>query len=163
MARDPGVFSPSDYAALGELRYRIRHFLRFSELAARQEGLEPQQHQLLLAVRSLEEPEGPTVGQIADWLLVRHHSAVGLIDRLEDHKLVERVRAAEDRRQVRVRLTAQGEHKLQRLSLSHREELRSSGPRLVEALGELLRGFSSHAAVRNKKEEDVSAAPPPRS
>lgn len=163
MARNSLDLTPRDYAALGEFRYRIRHFLRFSELAARQEGLEPQQHQLLLAVRSLDEPGGPTIGQIADCLLVRHHSAVGLIDRLEEHRLVERVRAADDRRQVHVRLTTLGEQKLRRLSLVHREELRTSGPRLVEALGQMLRSLASRNTPRDQKEEDVSAVQPPRS
>jgi DNA-binding MarR family transcriptional regulator len=130
--------NPRDYAALGEFRYRIRRFVHFSEEAARQEGLEPQQHQMLLAIRVLSETTDPTVGLLADHLLIQHHSAVGLIDRLEQRGLVERVRGAMDRRQVRVRLTPGGADKLARLSLSHRDELRSSGPRLVEALRALL-------------------------
>ena len=161
MPRDLPALSYHDYAALGELRYRIRHFLRFSELAAGQEGLEPQQHQVLLAIRALHEGEAPTIRQIADHLLVRHHSAVGLIDRLEKHRLVERTRGEGDRRQVRVQLTPQGEQKLRHLSLVHREELRTSGPRLVEALGDVLRGLPSDTP--HKKEEDVSAAQSRRS
>jgi len=128
----------ADYRSLGAFRYQIRRFLHFSEEAAKAEGLEPQQHQMLLAVRALDEPEGPTVGSLAEHLIIRHHSAVGLIDRLAERGLVERTRGQEDRRQVRVRLTAEGEGKLRRLSTAHREELRTSGRMLVETLGGLL-------------------------
>jgi DNA-binding MarR family transcriptional regulator len=149
MAPDSTALTPDDYCALGEFRYRIRRFLHFSEDAARQEGLEPQQHQLLLAVRSLERSEGPTIGELAEHLLIRHHSAVGLVDRMEERGLIERVRGPEDRRQVRVRLTAHGQEKLKQLSVIHREELRTSGPALVDALNELLHRLSH-------KEQDVS-------
>lgn len=145
---EPARLSSNDYTALGELRFRIRRFLHFSESAARQEGLEPQQHQLLLAVRSLEGAHGPMIGELADHLLIRHHSAVGLIDRMEERGLIERVRANDDRRQVQVRLTALGAEKLERLSVTHRAELRNSGPALVEALSALLE--------RLDKEQDVS-------
>src|SRR3954454_23445821 len=124
----------AEYRALSEFRYQIRRFLQFSEEAARAEGLEPQQHQILLAVRGLAEGHGPTVGELAEHLIIRHHSAVGLVDRLSQHGLVERVRDDADRRQVRVKLTPEGEAKLRRLSTVHRDELRSSGPRLVQAL-----------------------------
>jgi len=145
---------------LGEFRYRIRQFLYFSEEAARQEGLEPQQHQMLLAVRVLAEASQPTIGLLAEHLLIRHHSAGGLIDRLEERGLVERVRGTTDHRQVRVRLTPAGEEKLGRLSLSHSEELRSSGPMLVEGLRILLDQFSAKPAADQsavRKEEDVEA------
>ncbi len=128
----------SDYRALGAFRYQIRRFLHFSNHAARAEGLEPQQHQVLLAIKALPDRQGPTVGALAEYLLIRHHSAVGLIDRLAEHGLVVRTRSAEDLRQVRVRLTAEGEQKLDRLSAVHREELRTSGPLLVSALTALL-------------------------
>ncbi len=128
-----------DYRALGNFRFQIRRFLHFSEEAARREGLEPQQHQLMLAIRSLEEgADGPTIGLLAEHLLIRHHSAVGLIDRLAERHLVERVRAERDRRQVRVRLTPAGEDKLNRLSRAHHDELQVTGPLLVSALARLL-------------------------
>jgi DNA-binding MarR family transcriptional regulator len=133
-----------DYWALGEFRYRIRRFLHFSEEAARQEDLEPQQHQLLLAIRAVEDPPGPTIGALAEHLFIRHHSAVGLIDRLEERGLVVRAREAADRRQVRVHLTPEGEGKLQRLSAVHREELLQTGPLLVETLRALLQGLPPH-------------------
>lgn len=134
-----------DYRALGAFRYQIRRFLHFSEMAARAEGLEPQQHQMMLAIRSSQEPDGPTIGRLAGLLLIRHHSAVGLIDRLAERGLVERVRGDDDRRQVRIQLTPEGEAKLKRLSSEHRSELLNTGPLLVEALGGLLRGVPIEA------------------
>ncbi len=129
----------ADYHSLGAFRYQIRRFQHFSEEAARTEGLEPQQHQMLLAIRSLKDAaDTPTIGQLAQHLFVRHHTAVGMIDRLVDRGLVERLRGEEDRRQVRVRLTASGSQKLHHLSRIHREELRQSGPALVETLQGLL-------------------------
>jgi DNA-binding MarR family transcriptional regulator len=129
----------SDYYSLSAFRYQIRRFQHFSEEAAKAEGLEPHQHQMLLAIRSWEEPAAtPTIGQLAEHLFIRHHSAVGMIDRLAEHGLVERLRGEDDRRQVRVRLTAAGSQKLQRLSRIHRAELRQSGPALVETLRGLL-------------------------
>lgn len=138
----------SDYQALGQFRYQIRRFLHFSEAAAHGENLESQQHQMMLAIRAWDQPEAPTVGDLAAHLLLKHHSAVGLVDRLAEHGLVERARGQDDRRQVRVHLTPQGLAKLRRLSSAHREELRSSGPVLVGALGALLRGLAEDAPVR---------------
>ena len=158
MVREPGALTAKDYSALGELRYQIRYFLHFSERAAHQEGLEPQQHQLLLAARALAQPGGPTIRQVADHLLIRHHSAVGLIDRLEQRGLVERVRSMTDRREVRVRLTVAGEAILRRLTVVHRAELRNSGPRLVDTLGRLLERVQAEETP-GAKEEDVSADP----
>ena len=119
---------------MSRFRFQIRRFLHFSEEAARSEGLEPQQHQMLLAIEASDEGGGPTVGHLADVLLIRHHSAVGLLDRLEERGLVVRVRSDEDRRQVRVRVTEAGAAKLHRLAQQHQEELRQSGPELVEVL-----------------------------
>ena len=130
--------SSADFRALADFRYQIRRFLHFSEEAAGEEGLEPQQHQLLLAIRALDDGAGPAIGALAEHLFIRHHSAVGLVDRLEEHRLVVRARSGPDRRLVRVKLTPAGELKLHRLSQAHRTELRKSGPRLVETLDALL-------------------------
>jgi DNA-binding MarR family transcriptional regulator len=97
---------------------------------------------MMLAVRATEKGE-PTVGELADRLSIRHHSAVELADRLIDRGLAERVREGPDRRQVRVRLTPEGVEKLRRLSTAHREELLHAGPLLAAALNEALRRFSS--------------------
>jgi DNA-binding MarR family transcriptional regulator len=138
----------ADYQALGAFRYQIRRFLHFSQQAARAEGLEPQQHQVMLAIRVLDGPDGPIMGKLAEYLLIRHHSAVELVDRLAKRRLVERVPDQGDRRQVRVRLTAEGQDKLKWLSSVHRAELCDSGPLLVEALKTLL-------GPRSAEEEDV--------
>jgi DNA-binding MarR family transcriptional regulator len=132
--------SETDYRALADFRYQIRHFLHFSEAAAKREGLEPQQHQLLLALCAYD-PLGPTIGELAERLLIRPHSAVGLIDRMEARGLVERTHTEKDRRQVRIRMTAEGREKLRRLSSLHQAELRRTGPKLVEALRTLLEGL----------------------
>jgi len=125
----------TDYIqALGEFRYQIRRFLNFSERAARAAGLEPQQHQALLAVKGLCGGQRATVGALAERLQIQHHSAVELVDRLESRRLVHRSRNSEDRREVLVRLTGQGERLLHELSAPHRAELRSAGPSLLRSL-----------------------------
>ncbi len=134
----PGQTGAVDYRALAEFRYQIRRFLRFSEDAARAAGLEPQQHQLLLAVKGLPEGKEPTIGELADRLQIRHHSVVELIDRLESRGLARRQRSSEDRRKVRVELTSEGERILESLTVEHRNELEAAGPTLLRALEELL-------------------------
>lgn len=124
----------ADYRALAEFRYQIRRFLGFSERAARDSGLEPRQHQLLLALKGLPEGAEPTIGELARRLQVEHHSAVEMVDRLERRKLVGRIRDAADRRRVLVQLTTRGDGLLRDLALSHKSELRAAAPALVEAL-----------------------------
>ncbi len=123
-----------DYQALAELRYQIRRFLRFSEESARSAGLEPQQHQLLLAIRGLPPGAEPTVSELAERLQIRHHSVVELIDRLERRQLVTRRRDEADRRKVLIELTPESERLLHSLALAHRQELESAGPELLRAL-----------------------------
>jgi DNA-binding MarR family transcriptional regulator len=127
--------SQHDYRALADLRFLIRQFLATSERMAQGRGLTPQQHQLLLAIEGRPPEAQPTIGYLADRLLIRHHSAVGLVDRLAEQGLVVRETSIDDRRQVLVRLTPRAEALLRDLAASHREELRSLAPRLVEALG----------------------------
>ena len=123
-----------NYRVLAEFRYRIRRFLRFSEDAARAAGLEPQQHQLLLAIKGLPEGTEPTIGELAERLQIRHHSVVELIDRLESRGLARRRRSEADRRKVCVELTDEGERVLESLTIAHLGELESAGPALLEAL-----------------------------
>ena len=130
--------SIADYQALAEMRYQIRRFLHFSEQAAREAGLVPQQHQLLLALKGLPSGRKATISELAERLQLRHHSTVELIDRLVERGLIKRLRDEIDRRRVIIHLTPQGEHILRRLSLRHRHELQSAGPAFVRALGELI-------------------------
>ena len=134
----------SDYQALAEFRYQIRCFLRFSEQVARAAGLEPQQHQVLLAIKGLPPEWRATVGVVAERMQLAHHSTVELIDRLEERGLVARLRDESDRRQVFVNLTAAGEEILAELSLDHLKEMGSVGPMLVDVLNKFVgkSGFS---------------------
>ena len=132
-----------NYKAMAELRYQIRRFLRFSENAARQAGIEPQQHQLLLAVRGLPDALKPTIGVLAERMQLQHHSTVELIDRLVERGFLIRLRSTDDKRQVLVKLTRDGEEFLQTLSLHHLQELRSAGPTFVKVLQALIEESSS--------------------
>lgn len=116
-----------DYARLLELRTRLRRFLHWSEEQARTAGLTPAQHQLLLAIRGHRGAKAPTVGELADCLLLRHHSAVGLVDRAESAGLVSRTRDTDDHRIVRLRLTPEGAERLHSLSATHLAELERLG------------------------------------
>ena len=128
------------YRLLAELRYQIRRFLAYRDQTARDNGLEPQQYQALLAIKGAPAGTEVTIGKLAQRMLVRHHSAVEMIDRLATHGLVTRSRHPEDRRKMLVNLTAKGERVLRELALSSREELRNSGPALVALLRRLLNG-----------------------
>ncbi len=105
--------SPAAFKRLAEFRYRIRQFLHFSEEAARQHGIEPQQHQLMLAIKGLPAGMRPTVTVISSRLCLRHHSTVELINRLVDRGAITRRHSDHDRREVLVELTPQGEKLLQ--------------------------------------------------
>jgi DNA-binding MarR family transcriptional regulator len=124
----------ADYESLAEVRYQLRRFLHFSEQAARDAGLEPQQHQLMLALRGLPNGTRPRVGELAERLQIKHHSAVELINRLASAGCVRRHRGGEDRREVLLALTPKGERVLRELSVHHRAELRKRGPALIVAL-----------------------------
>lgn len=111
------------YARLLALRTGLRRFEAWSARQARAKGLTPAQHQLLLAIRGHGDPDGPTIGEVADYLLLRHHSAVGLIDRAEAAGFVCRTRSKDDHRVVRLHLTEDGAARLEALSALHLEEL----------------------------------------
>jgi DNA-binding MarR family transcriptional regulator len=113
-----------EYRALARLRYLLRVFLRFSEDAARDEGLTPQQHQLLLAVRGFSGSRAPTVGEIADMLQLQQHSVGELVDRAEDSGLIRREVDPSDRRRQLLTVTVRGEQRLARLAPLHQQELR---------------------------------------
>ena len=124
----------ADYESLAELRYQVRRFLHFSEQAAREAGLEPRQHQLMLTLKGLPPGTRPRIGELAERLQIQHHSAVELVNRLAAGSYVRRHRGGEDRREVLLSLTPKGEKVLRELSLHHKAELRMRGPALVAAL-----------------------------
>jgi DNA-binding MarR family transcriptional regulator len=126
-----------DYGTLAEFRYQLRKFLAFSEAAAQKAGLTPQQHQALLAIKGFSSPEPISVGDLARFLLIRHHTAVELMDRMTKLGLLSRIVDVEDGRRVLLKLTRKGEQKLRTLSKIHFEELGSASP----ALTRILRSF----------------------
>lgn len=138
--------SDPDYRALADFRYVLRKFLAFSEQTARDVDIEPKQHQLLLAVRGLPEGQEPTVQVIAERMSLRHHTVVELIDRLERAGLARRSRDDNDRRKVNVLITNRGADLLRKLSVAHAEELRQTAPKLVAALGRVLRAQKASKA-----------------
>jgi len=141
------------YQRLLALRTGLRRFLRWSEAQATATGLTPAQHQLLLAVRGHPDRRGPTIGDVAEVLLLRHHSAVGLVDRAERAGLVRRVADDGDHRLVRLQLTALGAERLEALSALHVEELR----RLARQLPDLWNGLPEPPTTRARP---VRQAPP---
>ncbi len=125
------------YERLLAFRTGLRRFLRWSADQAATAGVTPAQHQLLLAIRGHPDPAGPTIRDVAGSLLVRHHSAVELVDRAVAAGLVERRQDADDSRAVRLRLTADGADRLARLSALHLEELERFAPQLEALWGGL--------------------------
>jgi len=118
----------AEYRRLLAFRTNLRRFLHWSEEQAHEAGLTPAQHQLLLAIRGHDDERGPTIRDVAASLLLRHNSAVGLVDRAVDAGLVTRHVDPDDHRVVRLRLTQAGARKLRTLSRVHLEELRRLAP-----------------------------------
>ena len=145
-----GSFQPN-YKALAEFRYQIRRFLRFSEETARAAGLEPQQYQLMLALKGLPEESHHRIGEVAERLQIQHHSTVELVDRLARRGLIKRRRGESDRREVLLELTPRGDKLLQELALHHRSELREVGPDLVTALKRVIRDTQTDNGARSGK------------
>ena len=124
------------YEGLADLRYALRQFLAFSEAATAAEGVTAQQYQAMLVVKA--DPAGAvTIGDLAGRMLLKHHGAVQLVDRLVSAGLVERRRSTADRRVVLVALTAGGANQLERLASHHAHELLKHEPLLAESLRRL--------------------------
>lgn len=128
--------SKQEYEALAAFRYAIRQFLRAREEAAREVGITPQQQQALLAIKGFPGRDHISIGEMAERLQIRHHSAVGLVDRLETQGLVSRTHG-EDRRFVFVSLTKKGEDILHQLTAPHRDEIRQIGENLEDLMKHL--------------------------
>lgn len=130
------ALSDADYAALASFRHAIRRFQAFSEEQAATVGLTPQQHQALLAIRGCD-PDKATVGHVAERLILKPHSATGLVNRLEGLSLIRREQAEDDRRRSLLRLTPRAYDILGALSATHREEIRRMAPILAEVFTQL--------------------------
>ncbi|HEY0648075.1 MarR family winged helix-turn-helix transcriptional regulator [Phenylobacterium sp.] len=126
--------SPEDYQALGAFRHALRRFLAFSESGAQALGLTPQQHQALLAVRAHPGPQAMSVSELASALMIRNHSALGLVERLVERGLLARGSSNEDRRRVLLTLTDTGARKLETISRNNLGELKSDLPVFTELL-----------------------------
>lgn len=123
-----------EYLALAEFRYQLRLFLRHMEESTRVLGVNPQQYQLVLAIKGLPKGSVPTISRLAERMQLNHNSMVELVDRCEEHKLIRRSRSGNDRRQVSLSVTAEGETLLRKLGPAAREELSDMGPMLVETI-----------------------------
>jgi len=131
--------SKAEYETLAAFRYALRRFLRFSEIEVDSVGLTPQQYLGLLAIKGFPGRDVVAIGELAERLQIRHHSTVGLVDRLASQGLVAREQASGDKRQVLLSLTPRGAEVLEKLAVMHREELRRIGPELNEVLERLSR------------------------
>lgn len=143
MFMDRADLSGDQYRDLAEFRRQIRQFVHFSEATAKEHGVEPQQHQLLLLIHGLPEGVRPTIGELASRLFIQHHSAVELVNRLESVGMIARQAGIPDRREVWVRLTPAGRAILRKLALTHRDELERTGPELARALESVLQHRSA--------------------
>lgn len=133
----PMPLQKTEYEKLAAFRYELRRFLRFSEQAAKEHGLTPQQHQALLAIEGFPGRDEVTMGELSERLQIAAHTAVELANRLEAAglaKRVKRVASEEDRRQVHLQLTAQGRERLGSLTELHRRELKAAGALLIREL-----------------------------
>jgi DNA-binding MarR family transcriptional regulator len=129
---------PDDYEALAELRYLGRKFLRFSKDLLRAEaGLNPEQYEALLAIKAFASRKGLFISQLSERLQVRHHSAVNIVDRLAERKLVTRTAGETDRRRRHVQLTAKGEQLIEELAAGHLKELRDRSAEMIKGLERL--------------------------
>jgi DNA-binding MarR family transcriptional regulator len=128
-----------DYAQLAAFRHALRRFLRFSEAAAADAGITGQHYQAMLVVRGWPDDERVTINDLAQQLLIRHNSAVELVDRLVEEDLLTREASPSDRRKVELHLTGRGRQVMAQLAAVHRRELRRIGPILKQFFAQLSR------------------------
>jgi DNA-binding MarR family transcriptional regulator len=132
-----GSLSKAEYEMLAAFRYTLRSFLGFSQTAAASVGLTPQQHQALLAIKGFPGRDYVTNGELAEQLQIKHHSAVGLLNRLEAQGLLAREQGHSDKRKVYVTLTPRGTRLLEKLTAAHQDELRQIASQLRSILERL--------------------------
>ncbi|MGI8469189.1 MAG: MarR family winged helix-turn-helix transcriptional regulator [Pyrinomonadaceae bacterium] len=138
-SKKENFLSKSEYETLSDFRYAVRQFIQFSKDAAESVGLTPHQHQALLAIKGFPNRDKITNGELAERLRIKHHSAVGLVNRLEAQNLVVREQSDADRREVYLTLSRRGEELLERLTAVHQEELQNLAPQLTGILESLKR------------------------
>ncbi len=155
-----GSISPN-YKAMADFRHQIRRFLRFSEETARAGGLEPQQYQLLLTLKGMDDGVVPKIGEIAERLQIQHHSTVELVDRLVRRGLVRRRRSDSDRREVILELTPRGDKVLHDLALRHWTEYRSMAPELIGSLKKVVRETQSVDGAGRTRAKTPNRTPRP--
>ena len=148
--------SKDEYVALAEFRHGLRQFLRFSEGAARNHGLTPQQHQLLLAIKGFPGRDWATVNELAERLQLQQHSVVGIISRSEQAGFVVRLSHEEDLRVTEVHLTKEGDLVLESLTLAHREELQRTG----EFLATVSRMLGTKPQIEDSTADEREGQPP---
>jgi DNA-binding MarR family transcriptional regulator len=143
----------ADFEHLLELRTGLRRFLRWSEQQAKAAGLTPAKHQLLLAIRGHPDSAGPTISEIADYLVLRHHSAVELIDRAANDGLIKRTPDATRKSVVRVTLTQAGLDKLDALAEAHLQEIAHLAPTMRTLWRAVERSDGDHPAARRPRKK----------
>jgi len=136
--KPPKPLNDAEYMALAEFRYQIRKYLRSMEEKARAVGQNPQQYQLILAIKGLPRGARPTIGVLAERMQLNHNSMVELVDRCERRGMLQRSRSGSDRRQVELLVTPEGEGFLRMLASAGRQELRATGPILAQAIQHLI-------------------------
>jgi DNA-binding MarR family transcriptional regulator len=142
----------ADYQALGAFRQALRRFLAYSEAGARALKLTPQQHQALLAIRAHNGPMAMSVGELADCLLIKNHSALGLVDRLIERGLVTRATSPVDRRRVLLSLTSEGAEMLETISRNNLTQLKSTLPVFTDLISALDQLELPHAPAKRRGE-----------
>jgi DNA-binding MarR family transcriptional regulator len=125
---------------LAEFRFQLRKFIRFSEIAAEAAGISVQQYQMLQVIAAMPEGHGASISYLADRMILRHNSAVELVDRAVRAGMVRRETDDEDLRRSLVRLTPDGESVLEKLIPSHLHELEVRGHEIIAAMEALLDG-----------------------
>ncbi|PYK82131.1 MAG: MarR family transcriptional regulator [Verrucomicrobia bacterium] len=129
---------PGDYEALANFRYLLRKFLRFSkDFLSAESHLSPEQYEALLAIKMFASSGGLSISQLSERLQVRHHSAVSIVDRLVERKLITRTPVRSDRRRRFLELTLQGHKLIEELASAHRQEIRARSGEIIEALERL--------------------------
>lgn len=153
----PSELDAADYQSLGEFRRAIRDFLAFSEESAREQGVTTQQHQALLAIKAHVGPEPMSIGELADSLLIKNHSAVGLVARLVERGLVSRHTSAADRRRVLLALEPRGEQALTRISHNNLRKLAMTAKSLRRVLN-MLRKLETAQSAKGEPEDSSASA-----